>query len=80
VSWLLIQNFLARLEYQSRPSISGMSSFKNLLAKLPPRVHSVYYRDEIGNISSSHLRTDSHKVQDFSTNIRFNISSFKGLS
>jgi oligosaccharyltransferase complex subunit alpha (ribophorin I) len=53
----------SRLEYQSRPSISGMSSFKNLLAKLPPRVHSVYYRDEIGNISSSHLRTDSHKSE-----------------
>ncbi|GJN25903.1 hypothetical protein PR202_gb13789 [Eleusine coracana subsp. coracana] len=62
-SWLLTQNFLARLEYQSRPSISGTSSFKNLLARLPPRVHSVYYRDEIGNISSSHLRTDSHKSE-----------------
>jgi oligosaccharyltransferase complex subunit alpha (ribophorin I) len=53
----------SRLEYQSRPSISGTSSFKNLLARLPPRVHSVYYRDEIGNISSSHLRTDSHKSE-----------------
>ncbi|GJN01199.1 hypothetical protein PR202_ga18446 [Eleusine coracana subsp. coracana] len=53
----------SRLEYQSRQSISGTSSFKNLLARLPPRVHSVYYRDEIGNISSSHLRTDSHKSE-----------------
>ncbi|XP_062227289.1 dolichyl-diphosphooligosaccharide--protein glycosyltransferase subunit 1B [Phragmites australis] len=53
----------SRLEYQSRPSISGASSFKNLLARLPPRVYSVYYRDEIGNISSSHLRTDSHKSE-----------------
>ncbi|KAL6844278.1 hypothetical protein ACP4OV_025951 [Aristida adscensionis] len=53
----------SRLEYQSRPSISGMSSFKNLLARLPPRVHSVYYRDEIGNISTSHLRTDSQKSE-----------------
>ncbi|XP_066165234.1 dolichyl-diphosphooligosaccharide--protein glycosyltransferase subunit 1B isoform X1 [Oryza sativa Japonica Group] len=53
----------SRLEYQSRPSISGVSSFKNLLARLPPRVHSVYYRDEIGNISSSHLRSDSHKSE-----------------
>ncbi|PKA53406.1 Dolichyl-diphosphooligosaccharide--protein glycosyltransferase subunit 1B [Apostasia shenzhenica] len=48
----------SRLEYQARPSVNGASSFKQLLAKLPPRVHSVYYRDEIGNISSSHLRTD----------------------
>ncbi|XP_057477074.1 dolichyl-diphosphooligosaccharide--protein glycosyltransferase subunit 1B [Actinidia eriantha] len=53
----------SRVEYQSRPSFSGVSSFKHLLAKLPPRVHSVYYRDEIGNISSSHLRTDSRKSE-----------------
>ncbi|XP_058094499.1 dolichyl-diphosphooligosaccharide--protein glycosyltransferase subunit 1B isoform X2 [Magnolia sinica] len=52
----------SRVEYQSRPSVSGVSSFKNLLARLPPRVHSVYYRDEIGNISTSHLRADSQKV------------------
>ncbi|GMN51071.1 hypothetical protein TIFTF001_020226 [Ficus carica] len=53
----------SRVEYQSRPSFSGVSSFKNLLARLPPRVHSVYYRDEIGNISSSHLRTDYQKSE-----------------
>ncbi|KAF8679100.1 hypothetical protein HU200_045862 [Digitaria exilis] len=53
----------SRLEFQSRPSISGASSFKNLLARLPPRVHSVYYRDEIGNISTSHLRIGSHKSE-----------------
>lgn len=53
----------SRVEYQSRPSISGVSSFKHLLARLPPRVHSVYYRDEIGNISSSHLRGDSRKSE-----------------
>ncbi|KAL8136405.1 hypothetical protein V2J09_002406 [Rumex salicifolius] len=53
----------SRVEYQSRPSISGVSSFKHLLARLPPRVHSVYYRDQIGNISSSHLRGDSRKSE-----------------
>ncbi|KAJ9175528.1 hypothetical protein P3X46_014076 [Hevea brasiliensis] len=53
----------SRVEYQSRPSHSGISSFKHLLARLPPRVHSVYYRDEIGNISSSHLRTDYRKSE-----------------
>ncbi|XP_031257424.1 dolichyl-diphosphooligosaccharide--protein glycosyltransferase subunit 1B-like [Pistacia vera] len=55
------KGIFSRVEYQSRPSFSGVSSFKHLLARLPPRVHSVYYRDEIGNISSSHLRTDSQK-------------------
>ncbi|KAG8390614.1 hypothetical protein BUALT_Bualt01G0101800 [Buddleja alternifolia] len=53
----------SRVEYQSRPGASGVSSFKHLLAMLPPRVHSVYYRDDIGNISSSHLRTSSKKSE-----------------
>ncbi|KAK4403889.1 Dolichyl-diphosphooligosaccharide--protein glycosyltransferase subunitB [Sesamum angolense] len=53
----------SRVEYQSRPAASGVSSFKHLLAELPPRVHSVYYRDDIGNISSSRLRTSSKKSE-----------------
>ncbi|KAD7480013.1 hypothetical protein E3N88_03149 [Mikania micrantha] len=53
----------SRVEYQSRPTISGVSSFKHLLVKLPPRVHSVYYRDSIGNISTSHLRTSFSKSE-----------------
>ncbi|KMT17367.1 hypothetical protein BVRB_2g038230 [Beta vulgaris subsp. vulgaris] len=58
-----LKGAFSRVEYQSRPSISGIASFKQLLARLPPRVHSVYYRDEIGNISSSHLRLDSKKSE-----------------
>ncbi|KAK6144771.1 hypothetical protein DH2020_021591 [Rehmannia glutinosa] len=53
----------SRVEYQSRPTGSGVSSFKHLLAELPPRVHSVYYRDDIGNISSSRLRINSKKSE-----------------
>ncbi|XP_050210871.1 dolichyl-diphosphooligosaccharide--protein glycosyltransferase subunit 1B [Mercurialis annua] len=53
----------SRVEYQSRPGSSGASSFKNLIARLPPRVHSVYYRDEIGNISTSHLRLEYKKSE-----------------
>lgn len=52
----------SRVDYQSR-SFSGVYSFKHLLARLPPKVHSVYYRDEIGNISSSHLNIDSRKSE-----------------
>ncbi|KAM1268846.1 hypothetical protein ACFX13_001147 [Malus domestica] len=52
------KGIFSRVDYQSKPHAGGVSSFKHLLARLPPRVHSVYYRDEIGNISSSHLRTD----------------------
>ncbi|KAK9061264.1 hypothetical protein SSX86_018444 [Deinandra increscens subsp. villosa] len=53
----------SRVDYQSRPTFSGASSFKHLLVKLPPRVHSVYYRDNIGNISTSHLRTSYSKSE-----------------
>ncbi|GLJ21934.1 hypothetical protein SUGI_0410650 [Cryptomeria japonica] len=53
----------SRIEYQARPNIRGASSFRTLLAKLPPGAHSVYYRDEIGNISTSHLRSDARKTE-----------------
>ncbi|KAI4339248.1 hypothetical protein MLD38_024211 [Melastoma candidum] len=53
----------SRVEYQGKPGYNGVSSFKNLLARLPPKVHSVYYRDDIGNISSSRLRVGSQKSE-----------------
>ncbi|KAK1256563.1 Dolichyl-diphosphooligosaccharide--protein glycosyltransferase subunit 1A [Acorus gramineus] len=53
----------SRINYQSRQVIGGISSFRSLLARLPPRAHSVYYRDEIGNISTSHLWGDSRKTE-----------------
>ncbi|KAL2897672.1 Dolichyl-diphosphooligosaccharide--protein glycosyltransferase subunit 1B [Bienertia sinuspersici] len=58
-----LKGAFSRLDYQSRPSANGVASFKQLLARLPPRVSSVYYRDEIGNISSSHLRLDFKKSE-----------------
>ncbi|GAV65847.1 Ribophorin_I domain-containing protein [Cephalotus follicularis] len=53
----------SRLDYQARPNIRGASAFRRLVAKLPPRAHSVYYRDEIGNISTSNLWSDSKKTE-----------------
>lgn len=53
----------SRIDYQSRPPIRGVSSFNHLIARLPPRAHSIYYRDEIGNISTSHLWGDSRRTQ-----------------
>jgi oligosaccharyltransferase complex subunit alpha (ribophorin I) len=35
---------------------SGANSFRALKALLPPGAHGIYYRDQIGNISSSGLR------------------------
>ncbi|XP_028555508.1 dolichyl-diphosphooligosaccharide--protein glycosyltransferase subunit 1A isoform X3 [Dendrobium catenatum] len=52
----------SRLDYQSRSYMGGRSSLRQLIARLPPRAHSIYYRDDIGNISTSHLWGDSRKV------------------
>ncbi|KAK7310661.1 hypothetical protein RJT34_08297 [Clitoria ternatea] len=52
----------SRLDYQTRPYLRGASAFSRLVARLPPRAHSVYYRDEIGNISTSSLWGDSKKT------------------
>ncbi|KAK6939199.1 Ribophorin I [Dillenia turbinata] len=57
------QGEFSRLDYQARPHVRGASAFRHLVAKLPPRAHSVYYRDEIGNISTSHLWGDSKKTE-----------------
>ncbi|KAA3484441.1 dolichyl-diphosphooligosaccharide--protein glycosyltransferase subunit 1A-like isoform X1 [Gossypium australe] len=53
----------SRLDFLARPIVRGASAFRYLVANLPPRAHSVYYRDEIGNISTSHLRGDSKKTE-----------------
>ncbi|CAM8935833.1 unnamed protein product [Rhodiola kirilowii] len=53
----------SRLDYQMRPHLKGASAFRHLVAKLPPRAHSVYYRDDIGNISTSHLWGDFKKTE-----------------
>ncbi|OMO50963.1 Ribophorin I [Corchorus olitorius] len=48
----------SRLDFQARLNVKGASAFSYLVANLPPRAHSVYYWDEIGNISTSHLWTE----------------------
>ncbi|KAM5573947.1 dolichyl-diphosphooligosaccharide--protein glycosyltransferase subunit 1A [Rosa sericea] len=53
----------SRLDYQARPHVRGQYAIRRLVAKLPPRAHSVYYRDEIGNISTSNLWSDSKKTE-----------------
>ncbi|CAI9115192.1 OLC1v1016031C2 [Oldenlandia corymbosa var. corymbosa] len=52
----------SRLDYQARPHLRGASAFRHCIARLPPRAHSVYYRDEIGNISTSSLWGDATKT------------------
>jgi oligosaccharyltransferase complex subunit alpha (ribophorin I) len=58
-----LKGSFSRFEYQARPGASGVSSFRHLHAKLPVNARSVYYRDEIGNISTSHLRSDFRRTE-----------------
>lgn len=53
----------SRLDYQVNPRARGAAAFSRLTCKLPPRAHSVYYRDEIGNISTSNLWSDSKRTE-----------------
>lgn len=52
----------SRLDFQARPHVRGASAFRNLIAMLPPRAHSIYYRDAIGNISTSNIYGDKSKT------------------
>ncbi|EPS64591.1 hypothetical protein M569_10190, partial [Genlisea aurea] len=61
-----------RLNYQAQPHLrGGASAFRNLVAKLPPGAHSIYYRDEIGNISTSNVWGDSSGVSFFPAKKKF---------
>jgi len=52
----------SRYEYQ-REAQSGVSSVKAFKTVLPAAATDVYYRDEIGNISTSHMRVLSDSVE-----------------
>lgn len=56
-----LKGSFSRYEYQ-RESGSGSSSIKNFKTKLPRSAFDVYYRDEIGNISTSNMKKTSSNV------------------
>nr|CAD7459342.1 unnamed protein product [Timema tahoe] len=52
----------SRYEYQ-REAHSGVSSIKSFKTILPAAASDAYYRDEIGNISTSHMKVMSDSVE-----------------
>lgn len=52
----------SRYDYQREPE-SGMASVKSFKTVLPGTATNIYYRDEIGNISTSHLYTLENSVE-----------------
>lgn len=56
-----LRGAFSRYEFQREPT-NGISSIKTFRTKLPPSAYDVYYRDEIGNISTSNLRNGLKNV------------------
>ena len=57
----------SRLDYQMKQQAST-PSFTSLVAHLPAHAHSIYYRDQIGNISTSDMRNVDNSLElDIST-------------
>ncbi|XP_063976396.1 dolichyl-diphosphooligosaccharide--protein glycosyltransferase subunit 1-like [Diachasmimorpha longicaudata] len=65
----LLKGAFSRYEY-SRESKSGQSSIQSFDTILPAAASDIYYRDEIGNISTSHTRVKKDSV-DVSLRPRF---------
>ena len=57
-----LKGSFARYDFQRNPN-SGQSSVKSYSTILPASAKDVYYRDEIGNISTSHLREGDDAVE-----------------
>ena len=53
-----MKNGFSRLDY-SRTGNNAPSAFNKIIAKLPLKAHDIYYRDRIGNISTSTSRRSS---------------------
>ena len=54
------QNHFSRYDYQRQPTHAAVKSFKTVL---PASASDVYYRDEIGNISTSNLLSQDDSVE-----------------
>ena len=57
-----LKGSFSRYDFQRSPQ-SGLSCVKSYKTLLPAAARDVYYRDEIGNISTSHMREDSDAVE-----------------
>lgn len=53
----------SRLDFQTNGRLYGQAAFNELVAILPSNAHTLYYKDEIGNISTSNVRQRIDKVR-----------------
>jgi len=57
-----LKGSFSRYEYQRNPNAKG-SSFRQIVAVLPPHATDLYYRDQIGNVSTSHVRETEKQIE-----------------
>lgn len=57
----ILKGQFSRYEFQREPT-NGLSAVKNFRTRLPASAFDIYYRDEIGNISTSNIRRGSKSV------------------
>jgi len=55
-----LKNHFSRYDFQRQPTHAAVKSFKTIL---PASARDVYYRDEIGNISTSHMLSQDDSVE-----------------
>jgi oligosaccharyltransferase complex subunit alpha (ribophorin I) len=60
----------SRFDYQMRRSAPS-PSFRGLIAKLPNQANNIYYRDQIGNISTSDIRVNKDGQLELEVQTRF---------
>lgn len=59
----VLRGGFSRFDYQRHPEGSGVNSVRGFRTVLPAAARDVYYRDEIGNISTSHMRVNVAEVE-----------------
>ena len=60
---MCLQGEWSRLRYQQSPMRNGAATIKEMTAVLPRDASSLYFRDEIGNISTSAVRRLRDKTE-----------------
>jgi len=54
----------SRFDYMMKRQVQS-PSYRNLIATLPVQAHDIYYRDQIGNISTSDIRKNNDNGEDY---------------
>ena len=60
---MCLQGEWSRLRYQQNPMRNGAATIKEMTAVLPRDASALYFRDEIGNISTSAVRRLRDKTE-----------------